>query len=64
MSLIDYQERIIVEQMLINATVCFESRDLDQAHSTFKRTVDYVASKAGNVNVFNYNKYGNAEGKH
>ena len=61
MSLIDYQERIVVEQMLINATVCLESRDLEQAHSTFKRTIDYISSKAGNVNVLNYNKYGNYE---
>ena len=62
MSLIDYQERIIVEQMLINATVCFESRDMEQAHNTFKRTLYYINKKAGNVNVYNYNKYGSYAG--
>jgi hypothetical protein len=62
MSLIDYQERTIVEQMLINATVSYQSRDFEQAHNAFKRILNYIVSKSGNINIFNYNKYGNYEG--
>lgn len=48
--------------MLINATVCLESRDFEQAHNTFKRVLDYITGRAGNINIFNYNKFGNDEG--
>lgn len=60
MSLIDYRERMVVEQLLINATV--QARTQEEAHNTFKRVVDYVVEKAGGVNVFRHNKFGNYDG--
>lgn len=62
MSLIDYRERMVVEQLLINATVNLESRMLEEAHNSFKRIMDYIVEKSGNVNVFKHSKFGNYDG--
>lgn len=57
LGLIDYQERMTIEHLLLNATYQERTRDWDNLHQTFDQALDLIVSMAGGVNVYDITKY-------
>lgn len=57
MGLIDYQERTVLEHILLNGTYQQRIRDMRGLHDTFDLALDYIVNQAGGVNVYDITSY-------
>lgn len=57
LGLIDYQERSMIEQIILNATYQERTRDYDELHKTFDLALDLIVMVSGGVNVYDITKY-------
>lgn len=57
LGLIDYQERQMIEHLILNATYQERRRDWDGLHNTFDATLDLIVSLSGGVNVYDITQY-------
>jgi vitellogenic carboxypeptidase-like protein len=57
MGMIDYQERSMIEHILLNGTYQQRARDWDSLHDTFDLALDLIVKFAGNVNVYDITKF-------
>lgn len=57
LGLIDYQERQVVEHLMLNATYQEMRRDWDNMHKTFDMAIDYIVQANGGVNVYDITSY-------
>jgi vitellogenic carboxypeptidase-like protein len=57
LGLIDYQERSLVEQYIMNSTYQDRIRAWRDLHDTFEKILDFIVERAGNINVYDITKY-------
>ena len=57
MGLIDYQERMVVEHILLNGTYQHRIQDWDGLHDTFDLVLDFIVDSAGGINIYDITKY-------
>jgi hypothetical protein len=62
LGLVDFQERMRLEKVLLNASRHNNQGDYDAMHLDFDNALDYVVEKAGNVNVYDIKIDGEYEG--
>lgn len=63
LGLIDFQERMKLEKVLLNASRHAIENNYDAMHLDFDNALDYIVEKAGNVNVYDIKIDGDYEGK-
>lgn len=52
LGLVDFQERMRLEKVLLNASRHNMQNDMDAMHLDFDTALDYIVERAGNVNVY------------
>lgn len=57
LGLIDYQERMMIEHIILNGTYQERMRDWRAVHDTFDLALDLIVYFAGKVNVYDITKY-------
>lgn len=57
MGLLDYQERSVIEQIILNGTFQERRHFWHDFHDTFDLGLDLIVEWAGNVNVYDITKY-------
>lgn len=57
--LIDFQERVKIEQLIINSTFQERGKDWDELHNSFEKILDHIVEWSGGVNVYDFTKYEN-----
>ena len=57
MGLIDYQERMMIEHLMLNATYQERRRDWKSMHSTFDMALNLIVTMSGGVNVYDITQY-------
>jgi hypothetical protein len=62
LGLVDFQERMRLEKVLLNASRHNMQNDMDAMHLDFDTALDYIVEKAGNVNVYDIKIDGEYEG--
>lgn len=61
LGLLDFQERMRLEKILINASRHAMGGDHDALHLDFDTALDYIVNQAGNINVYDIKKDGDYE---
>lgn len=62
LGLVDFQERMRLEKVLLNASRHNMQNDMDAMHLDFDTALDYIVERAGNVNVYDIKIDGEYEG--
>ena len=57
LGLLDYQERSMIEHIILNGTYQRRMQDWRAVHDTFDLALDLIVYFAGNVNVYDITKY-------
>jgi hypothetical protein len=63
LGLLDFQERMKLEKVLLNASRHAILADYDALHVDFDTAIDYIVERAGDVNVYDIKIDGDYEGK-
>ena len=57
LGLIDYQERTMIEHIILNTTYQERIKDWKGVHDSFDKALDLIVYFAGGVNVYDITKY-------